>query len=156
MWPHEGVFTADGKPAVYGDLTLTAFIRGYLMVLGMEMDMRVNAFVSQHLEDLMKDTNLNRWIRGDTEHKLQLRRNLVWHAAMLDHTSAPSSAAGARKKAAIPLKVYNAPAAPGTKACEKFNQVKCFSNEDHQDHNICSYRLTAINRAFPPCGSHMQ
>ena len=54
-WPHEGVYTDDGKPAVYGDLTLVTFFRGYLMVLSMETDTRIKAHVSQHLEDLMED-----------------------------------------------------------------------------------------------------
>ena len=34
--PHEGVYTADGKPAAYGGLTLMAFVRMYLMVVSME------------------------------------------------------------------------------------------------------------------------
>ena len=166
--PHDSVFTADDKQVVYSDLT--AIVRGYLMVLGMEMDMKVKAHMSQHLEELMDDTDLYGWIRvwsfhaawlnqielgrsswGDIDHQLWLHRNLVRHAAMLDHTSAPSSAPGAKTKPAIPLKIYNAPAAPGTKACDNFNLgIKCFSNEDHPDsHNICSYFLTTINRAFP-------
>ena len=91
--------------------------------------------MSQHLEELMDNTDLYGWTRvqsfyaawlnqieqgrsslGDTDHKLQLHKNLVSHAAMLNHTPAPFSAAGARKKPAIRLKIYNAPAAPGTKA----------------------------------------
>ena len=58
-WPPEGVFTADGKPAVYSNLTLTAFVRGYLMVFSIEMDMRVKALISQHLEELMENTDLS-------------------------------------------------------------------------------------------------
>ena len=41
-WPHEGVFVADGKPVVYSDLTLIAFVQRYSMVLNFEMDTRVN------------------------------------------------------------------------------------------------------------------
>ena len=94
-WPHEGVYTADGKPAVYGDLTLTAFVRGYLMVLGTE-NARIKAHMSQHLEDLMEDSDLYGWTKvwlfhsawlnqiqqgrsfwGDTDSKVRLLRNLV-------------------------------------------------------------------------------
>ena len=46
-WPHEGVLTADSKPAVYSDLTLMVFVWGYLMVPGMKMDTRVKAYMSQ-------------------------------------------------------------------------------------------------------------
>ena len=28
-WPHEVMFTAEGKPAVYGELSVMAFMRGY-------------------------------------------------------------------------------------------------------------------------------
>ena len=38
QWPHEDMYSADGKLATYGDLTLAAFVHGYLMVLDMEPD----------------------------------------------------------------------------------------------------------------------
>ena len=63
-WPHEGVYTANGKPANYGDLTLMAFTRGYLMVLDMEMDNMIKALMSHHLEDLMEDSDLYGWDQG--------------------------------------------------------------------------------------------
>ena len=62
-WPHEGVFTADGKPTVYEDLTLMAFVWRYLMVFSMKMDTRVKAHMPQHLEELMEDTDLYGWTR---------------------------------------------------------------------------------------------
>ena len=45
-WPHEGLVEPDGKPAVYGDLTLVTFVRGCLMVLNCEMDTRLKAQMS--------------------------------------------------------------------------------------------------------------
>ena len=93
------------------------------MVLNCGMGTRVKAQMSQHLEEVMEDTDLYRWNRvrayhaawvnqleqdrsscNGTEHKLRLRRNLVWHAPMLNHTSPALSAAEAGKKATIPLK----------------------------------------------------
>ena len=62
-WPHEGVYTADSKPAAYGDLTLTVFVRGYLMVLDMERYNRIKALMSHHLEGLMEDSELYGWTR---------------------------------------------------------------------------------------------
>ena len=129
-WPHEGVYTytTDGKPAVYRDLTLETFVWEYLMVLGIETDTRIKAHMSQHL----KDSDLYGWTRvlfhaawlnqieqgrsscSDTDSKLWLHRNLVWHATMLEHTSAPSSVAGAREKAPNLIQIYSAPATPGT------------------------------------------
>ena len=63
QWPHEGVFAADGTPAVCGDLTLTVFVWGYVMVLDMKMYTMVKAHMSQRLEELMEDTDLCGWIR---------------------------------------------------------------------------------------------
>ena len=47
----------DGKLAMYGNRTLTAFVRGYLIVLNMELDMRTKGLMSRHLEDLMEDSD---------------------------------------------------------------------------------------------------
>ena len=114
----------------------------------METDNRIKALMSHHLEDLMEDSDVYIWLRvqaglnqieqgrsswGDETNKLLLRRNLVWHVAGLEHTPAPSSPAGARKNPSTPIKIYNAQAAPGTWACDKFNKEKCFSNDDHTD-----------------------
>ena len=73
-WPHEGVFISDGKSAVYGDPTLAVFVRGYLMVLGMEMDTRVKAYMSQHQEDVMQDTDLYRCIKVWFFHAVRLNQ----------------------------------------------------------------------------------
>ena len=54
------MYTAEGKLAIYWDLTLPAFVKGYVMVLGMEKDTRIRAHTSQHLEDLMEDADLYR------------------------------------------------------------------------------------------------
>ena len=60
-WSHYDVYTDDGKPAAYGDLTLAAIVRGYLMVLNMETDTRIKALMSYHLEDMMEDSDLYGW-----------------------------------------------------------------------------------------------
>ena len=90
------MYTADGKPAVYGDLTPVAFVMEYRLVLGMEKHTRIKAHMSQHLEDLMEDSDLYGWTKvwlfhsawlnqiqqgrsfwGDTDSKVRLLRNLV-------------------------------------------------------------------------------
>ena len=126
---------------------------------------QIKALMSHHLEDLMDDSDMYGWTKVQSFHaawlnqieqstsswsKLRLCRNLVWHMAMLEHTPGPSSLAGARKKPSFCIKIYNALAAPGTRACDKFNKGKCFSNDDHPYfQHICSYCLKTINRAFP-------
>ena len=62
-WPQEGMYSADGKPATYWDLTLAALVQGYIMVHEMEPDTRTKAFMSCHLEDLMEDSDLYGWPR---------------------------------------------------------------------------------------------
>ena len=99
-WPHE-VYLADGKLAVYGDLSLAAFVRGYLIVVNSDMDTQVIAQMSQHFEECMEDTDLYGWDMvhafhaawlnqleqgrgtwGDVDQKLKMHRALVWKAAM--------------------------------------------------------------------------
>ena len=40
-----------------------AFVRGYLMLLDMEMDNRIKALMSYHLEDLSEDSYMYGWTR---------------------------------------------------------------------------------------------
>ena len=125
-WPHEVLYSADGKPAVYDDLTMVAFVQGYFIVVNSEMDTQVKAQMSQHLKELMEDTDLYGWDRelgfhaawlnqleqgrstwGDSVHKLRMRRALVWHVAMATQAPSVSSSAGAGKKAATTLRNYS-------------------------------------------------
>ena len=117
------LYSADGKPAVYSDLAMAAFVHGYLIVVNSEMDTQVKAQMSQHLEDLIEDMDLYGWDKvcpfhaawqnqleqgrstwGDSDHKLRLCRVLVWHVAMATQASSVSSSAGARKKVTTTLK----------------------------------------------------
>ena len=61
-WPHEVLYSASGKPAAYDELTMAAFVCGYLIVVILE-DIQVKAQITQHLEELMEDTDLYGWER---------------------------------------------------------------------------------------------
>ena len=73
-WPHEGLYSADGKLATYGNLTFTALVRGYLMVLDIEPDTKTKGLLSHHLEDLIEDSEQYGWPRVQ-----------AFHAAWLNH-----------------------------------------------------------------------
>ena len=75
-WPHEGLFAADGTLVVYRDLTLVEFVQGYSIVLNCEMDTRVKAQMSQHLEELMEDMDLYSWNRVCAYHAAWLNQLL--------------------------------------------------------------------------------
>ena len=67
-WPHDVLYSADGKPAVYSDLTVAAFVWGYLIVVNYEMANQIKAQMTQHLEELMENTDLYGWENVCTFH----------------------------------------------------------------------------------------
>ena len=56
-WPHELVYGADGKPAIYEELTLPLFISEYLSVLD-TLKSRGESMILKHLKELMVDAEL--------------------------------------------------------------------------------------------------
>ena len=110
-----------------------------------EMNTQVKAQMTQHLEERMEDTvhafhvawlnqlEQGRSTWGDSDHKLRMRRALMWHTAMATQASSVSFSAGAGIKAATTLKNYNAPAKPGTKAYESFNSGMCVKVRSNQN-----------------------
>ena len=82
----------------------------------------------------------------DDEHKLKLRRALVWHSTL---GTKPTSI-GLGKKMGKSASAYNAPAKPGTKMCKTFNAIRCFKGHEHPEwQHVSFFCPTATNRAFP-------
>ena len=105
---------------MYSDLTMVAFVSGYVIVVNCEMNNQIKAQMTQYLEERMEDTNLDGWERAsafhvawlnileqgrctwcDSDQKLHMSRAMVWHAAMANLPSSLTSSAGAGTKAAI-------------------------------------------------------
>ena len=56
-WPHDVIYTSDGKPPYYQDISVPQFAYGYLIVMDTkEADIKVK--MSSHLKDLMSDAQL--------------------------------------------------------------------------------------------------
>ena len=53
-WPHKVMFTAEGKPAVCGELSVMAFVRGYLIVMDSQTQ-DIKTLMDSHLQNLMED-----------------------------------------------------------------------------------------------------
>ena len=51
-WPHEVIFTSDGKPAVYDELSAMVFVKGDLTVKDSQ---DIKNHMNSHLQDLMED-----------------------------------------------------------------------------------------------------
>ena len=96
-WPHEVIYTSQGEPAIYEELSAVLFINGYLTVL-VEYTEEVKGHMLWHLQELMEDAEFYGWrsVRdyhvawllkfeqgraawGDETQKMKLRRALVWH-----------------------------------------------------------------------------
>ena len=73
-WPHEVLYSADGPLAVYDDLTMRAFVQGYLIVMSYKIDTQVNAQMSQHIEELMEDMDVYGWDRVRAVHAAWLNQ----------------------------------------------------------------------------------
>ena len=59
-WPHELVYTSDGKPVVYDELSIALFIGGYLAVIATEK-LPIKTLMAHHLQDLMAGAELYSW-----------------------------------------------------------------------------------------------
>ena len=79
-WPHEVIYRADGHLATYKELTVSPFMRAYLMVLKEVKASQVKDRMVLHLEELMEyQLEQSRCDWMDDEHRVKLRRALVWH-----------------------------------------------------------------------------
>ena len=61
-WLHEVLYTLDGKPTSYQDMSVPQFVYGYLLVMDSEeADIRVQ--MASHLKGLISDAQLYGWDR---------------------------------------------------------------------------------------------
>ena len=81
MRPHKVQYTAAGMPAVYEDLSMSAFVQGNLIIMQSE-DTNTQGKITQHLEELMGDCNLYGWDKVQAFHGVWLnqmeQRCLLW------------------------------------------------------------------------------
>ena len=59
-WTHKVVYTTDGKASVYDDISISLFVKGYLVVMEGEKEV-VRAQMPSHLKDLMSDSEFYGW-----------------------------------------------------------------------------------------------
>ena len=162
-WPHKVVYSSTGKPTAYKDLSVAAFVHGYLRDI-----------TAQHLEELMSDCDIYGWDKVRTYHgvllnqmeqgclswedcvqKLKFCWTFVWHLASPPTASssvqpAPSYTSSRTSKMHKTAGDYNTPARPGTIACESFNWGICQKGGEHpEQQHVCSYCLATINWAYP-------
>ena len=110
-WPHEVVYSSDGKHATYLELSVLAFVQRCLVVMSAQ-DTKTRDNMAHHLVDMMSDCDLYGWetVRefhgvlinqmeqghlswAESEQILKFHRALVWHSPSPAH--APSSAQSA-------------------------------------------------------------
>ena len=61
-WPLKVIYGVDGQPAAtYKDLSVSAFVRGYLILLTSKQDSQVKEHMVFHLEDLVEDIDVYCW-----------------------------------------------------------------------------------------------
>ena len=136
------IYGADGYPATYKELTVSSFIRSYLIVLKEMQVSEVKDCMVQHLEELMEDTDLYGWEKvkmfhaawlnqieqcrcdwADDDQKLKLP---VWHTTSGTKVMATATSTGSGKKTGSSATPYNSPAKPGTETCIACNENQVF------------------------------
>ena len=85
------------------------------------------------------------------DEKLKFQCAIIWHLAT-SASAAPSILveASIRKQQNVDFTYYNAPAKPGTKACEAFNEGHCTSAAAHTSQlQFCSHCLAMVTGPSP-------
>ena len=63
-WPHKVVYTSQGQPAIYDEMSALLFVNGNLTVMGEEMGEEIDivkGHMLQHLQKLMGDAEAYGW-----------------------------------------------------------------------------------------------
>ena len=127
-WPHEVIYRADGLPATYKDLTVSACVCGYLVLLKQEPLGQVREVMTTHLEELMEVVDHYGWETvkafsaawlnqleqkctnwSDGEARMKLRRALVWHPTPTIKASGTGTMGGLAKNQVTSTHTYGAP-----------------------------------------------
>ena len=66
-WPHEVVYTSDGKPAASKDISVPLFVQGYLINMD-SCNSSVKHRMDEYLKDLMSDAEMYGWDRTHAFH----------------------------------------------------------------------------------------
>ena len=70
---HEMVYTSEGKPASYQELTIPIFVQGFLITMELE-EGPVKKLLSKHLQNLMSDAQWYGWDKVRTFHGVWLKQ----------------------------------------------------------------------------------
>lgn len=167
-WLHEVIYSVAGKLAAYEDLSMPLFMQGYLIVMKGE-ERAIKEKMATHVEEIMGGTELYGWERVKVYHsvslnqleqgwamwqeegvKLMLWHALIWHLAILALAAATKSAVSGTQMQPKSRFAYNAPANPGTKACQAFNERSCTDAAAHPNQlHVCSHCLVTPCRTLP-------
>ena len=71
-WPQEVVYSNQGKPAVYEELSFL-FVKGYRITMKGEEGATKDK-MAMHLEELMQDSELHGWIKVRAYHSIWLNQ----------------------------------------------------------------------------------
>ena len=88
---------------------------------------------------------------GDVDYKIKLLRALMWDVAISAPVKAASSSLRAGRSSNNAGRIYNALANPSTKACNHFNNGKCFTGqEDPESALVVSRQSTGLCHTLRP------
>ena len=152
LWPHELVFTPDGRTTVYNSISCMAFMNRYLSIMALQMDILRNK-MTIHLQEMMEDGKTFRWPVVHAYHvawlqhleqgratwdyeatRLKLRRVFFWHSVVPPpepHLSAdqPTQQPTASTRAQRCTGPSSDPGQPGDRACADYNKWLYVTND---------------------------
>ena len=134
-WTHEVVFTVDGQPCVYANLSVSVFVSGYVKLMDAKKP-TAKALMATHLTELMADAELYGWevVQAfhavwqqqleqycasweDQDMKMAFHRSLMWHRPTTVRHPQPTLSTQQKKPAWENTIPFNVLAKPGPKAC---------------------------------------
>ena len=72
-WPHEFVYSADGKATEYEPLAMLLFVSGYVKIMDSQKS-DISALMSTHLAELMANAELYGWEAVQAFHAVWLQK----------------------------------------------------------------------------------
>ena len=72
-WPYEVVYTSDGKPSSYQDISVPQFVHGYMIVVDSE-ETDIKVTMAAYTNDLRSDAQLYSWERTRAFHGVWLNQ----------------------------------------------------------------------------------
>ncbi len=172
QWPHEVIYTSEGSPTDYDQLSIPQFVRGFTIIM-MRAKPAITALMGDVLAEIMEDAETYAWARvraahgvflqrieagqsdwSDESARAKIRRTFVWNyvksSTFRSKTSPNKSHPSSFKPTTTQPTTFQPKimAKPGTKACTAYNKATCSNPEDHPDReHICSYCLVKEKRS---------